>query len=196
MFPGVAPRCAVLCCADDSSHATAGPSHHSPAHAGRDSRQSPNRSTQSAQAPSQANADTAADQQIRSSQQPDADSTLTPPQDAAQSLEDESSTTPRVPPELRAITAYLRDKERLKTPGLFVNSADAAMLWAMHQPPDLATSDSSKEPKSGCALAVKQIREALDRGQEVELPLQALSFHQKPCIFDQIFASLPCMHMF
>lgn len=72
-----------------------------------------------------------------------------------------------VPPELRAITAYLRDKGRLRTPGLFVNSADAAMLWAMHQPPEVGTPDNNREPKSGCALAVRQVREALDRGQEV-----------------------------
>ena len=43
-----------------------------------------------------------------------------------------------VPPELRAITGHLRDKGRLKTQGLFVNSADAVMLWAMHQPPGKA----------------------------------------------------------
>ena len=72
-----------------------------------------------------------------------------------------------MPPELRAITGYLRDKGRLRTPGLFVNSADAAMLWAMHQPAEVGTPDNNREPKSGCALAVRQVREALDRGREV-----------------------------
>ncbi len=80
---------------------------------------------------------------------------------------DESAVASHVPPELRAITAYLRDKGRLRTPGLFVNSADAAMLWAMHQPAEVGTPDNNREPKSGCALAVRQVREALDRGQEV-----------------------------
>lgn len=80
---------------------------------------------------------------------------------------DESAAASHVPPELRAITGYLRDKGRLRTPGLFVNSADAAMLWAMHQPAEVGTPDNNREPKSGCALAVRQVREALDRGQEV-----------------------------
>ena len=75
-----------------------------------------------------------------------------------------------MPPELRALTTWLRKSERLKTAGLFVNSTDAAMLWAMHQPADKAAADSNREPKGGCALAVKQIREALDRGQEVFAP--------------------------
>lgn len=103
-------------------------------------------------------------------QQPAVALALTSSQEAAHSSDDDSSATPRVPPELRAITAYLRGKERLKTAGLFVNSADAAMLWAMHQPPEQSAAENNREPKAGCALAVKQVREALDRGQEVFHP--------------------------
>ena len=104
------------------------------------------------------------------SQQPAASSALTSSQEAAQSSGSDSSATPRLPPELRAITTFLKDKERLKTAGLFVNSADAAMLWAMHQPSEQSAAESNREPKAGCALAVKQVREALDRGQEVLHP--------------------------
>lgn len=104
-------------------------------------------------------------------QQPTAGSvTTTSSQEAAQSSGDDSSASQRVPPELRAMTSFLRDQGRLRTTGLFVNSADAAMMWAMHQPPEQSAAESNREPKAGCALAVKQIREALDRGQEVTPP--------------------------
>ena len=94
-----------------------------------------------------------------------------PSQPAAADSAYGSSVASHVPPEIRAITAYLRDKGRLRTPGLFVNSADAAMLWAMHHPQEMGSSDSSREAKNGCALAVKQVREALDMGQQVCLHL-------------------------
>lgn len=113
-----------------------------------------------------------AQQPTGSPQPPGADPALASPQEAAQSSGDDSSVAPHVPPELRALTAWLRGNERLKTAGLFVNSADAAMLCGMHQPARQATAETSREPNGGCALGVKQVREALDRGQEVHPPPQ------------------------
>lgn len=139
---------------------------------------------------------TASGQQPGSSQLPSDDSVLASPQKAAQSSCDDSSMAPHVPPELRALTTWLRGGERLRTTGLFVNSTDAAMLWAMHQPADKAAADSNREPKGGCALAVKHIREALDRGQQVSalsspFPLFRLSPYPLPSIPLLPLCSLP-----
>ena len=151
----------------------AGSSHHSPDHADAQkqlhsmiSSQAEHQTQDSTQSGTEGNASGGA----MGAQQPESGTAFTSSQQAAHSSGDDSPATPRVPPELRAITAYLRGKERLKTAGLFVNSADAAMLWAMHQPPEQSAAESNREPKAGCALAVKQIREALDRGQEVSHP--------------------------
>ena len=76
-----------------------------------------------------------------------------------------------VPPELRAITAYLKDKEHLKTQGLFVNSADSVMLEAMHQAPDGNPSgDGGPSAQGGRFAAVEKVRTALDKGQPVSHP--------------------------
>ena len=72
-----------------------------------------------------------------------------------------------VPPELRAITAYLKAKDRLKTQGLFVNSADSVMLWAMHQPPEGVGVETGMGAQGGRSAAVEMVKEALDRGQQV-----------------------------
>lgn len=72
-----------------------------------------------------------------------------------------------IPPELRAITDYLKSKDRLKTQGLFVNSADSVMLWAMHQPPDGSGGEGGTGAQGGRSGAVASVREALDRGQPV-----------------------------
>ena len=156
---------------------SAGSSYHSPDHADAQKQLQRNTSSQAAhQTQDSTQSGTlpatggGASGGARRGQQPDSGSALTSSQEAAQSSDNDSSATPRVPPELRALTAFLRDKERLKTAGLFVNSADAAMLWAMHQPPEQSAAESNREPKAGCALAVKQVREALDRGQEVSHP--------------------------
>ncbi|DBA87288.1 hypothetical protein WJX77_005794 [Trebouxia sp. C0004] len=117
--------------------------------------------------------------------QPDDPAHLTAPQA-------QSAVASHVPPELRAITAYLKDKGRLRTPGLFVNSADAAMLWAMHQPAEVGTPDNNREPKSGCALAVRQVREALDCGQEIPASTSA---HDVAATLLAFFASLPTPFM-
>lgn len=132
-----------------------------------------------------------------SSQQPGSDQQddpahLMPSQPAAADSAYGSSVASHVPPEIRAITAYLRDKGRLRTPGLFVNSADAAMLWAMHHPQEMGSSDSSREAKNGCALAVKQVREALDRGQQVPTTASA---HDVAATLLAFFASLPSPFM-
>ena len=75
-----------------------------------------------------------------------------------------------VPPELRAITAYLKDKERLKTQGLFVNSADSVMLEAMHQPPDRTPGEGGSGAQGGRFAGVEKVRTALDKGQPVSHP--------------------------
>lgn len=139
---------------------TAGTAHHSPDHSDTHT----NLQKHQASSPSAANPSPS---QEPASDQPDDPAHLTAPQAHPHNSTDESATASHVPPELRAITGYLRDKGRLRTPGLFVNSADAAMLWAMHQPAEVGAPDNNREPKSGCALAVRQVREALDRGQEV-----------------------------
>ena len=173
----------LLCCAmhvTDIFSMSAGSSHHSPDHADAQKQlqknaaseathrtQDPTHSGTRAATGGLASGAVKGGQQPDPSQQPVAGLALTSSQEAAQSSDDDSSALPRVPPELRAITAFLRDKERLKTAGLFVNSADAAMLWAMHQPAEQSAAESNREPKAGCALAVKPVREALDRGQEV-----------------------------
>ncbi|KAL0027397.1 hypothetical protein WJX79_008379 [Trebouxia sp. C0005] len=126
------------------------------------------------------------------SAQPDDPVHLTAQQAQPHDSMHESAVATHVPPELRAITAYLRDKGRLRTPGLFVNSADAAMLWAMHQPAEVGTPDNNREPKSGCALAVRQVREALDRGQEVPASTSA---HDVAATLLAFFASLPTPFM-
>lgn len=157
----------------DMPHMSAGSSHHSPDHADAQKQLHKNAAGQAAQQPqdpTQSGSEGGAGgaQQPDPPQQPNASSvTTTSAQEAAQSSGDDSSASPRVPPELRAMTTFLRGQGRLRTTGLFVNSADAAMLWAMHQPPEQSAAESNREPKAGCALAVRQIREALDRGQEV-----------------------------
>lgn len=160
----------------DMFHMSAGSSHHSPDHADAQNQLQKNAAGQAAhrtQEPTQSDTLPANEggaggaQQPGPPQQPTAGSVATPSQEPAQSPEDDSSASHRVPPELRAMTSFLRDQGRLKTTGLFVNSADAAMLWAMHQPPEQLAAESNREPKAGCTVAVKQIREALDRGQEV-----------------------------
>ena len=164
-------RCGLMLCYafTDMLSMFAGSSHQSPDHADAQNqlqRNAAGKAAHQTQDPAQSDTLPAAGGDAEGGQQPDG-SDLAASQEAAQSSEDDSSATPRVPPELRAVTAFLRDKQRLRTPGLFVNSADAAMLWAMHQPPDQTSADSNREPKAGCALAVKQVREALDRGQQV-----------------------------
>ena len=159
---------------------SAGSSHHSPDHADAQKQLQRNAAGQAenqTQDPSQLDTLPATEGAAEGVQQPDppqqptaGSATTTSPQEAAQSSEDDSSASRRVPPELRAMTTFLRDQGRLRTTGLFVNSADAAMLWAMHQPPEQSAAESNREPKAGCALAVKHIREALDRGQEVIAP--------------------------
>ncbi len=144
----------------------AGTAHHSPDHSDAHthlSRHQPNSPSHSA-TPSATDPNPG---QQPASDQPDDPAHLTAPQAQPHDSTGESTAASHVPPELRAVTAYLRDKGRLRTPGLFVNSADAAMLWAMHQPAEVGTPDNNREPKSGCALAVRQVREALDRGKEV-----------------------------
>ena len=176
---------AVLCCAmhvTDMFSMPAGSLQHSPDHADAQKHlqrnaagqavplsQDPTHSSTAPATRGDASEGATGGQEPDTPEQPAAVLALTT-QEAAQSAVDESSATPRVPPELRAITAFLRDKQRLGTAGLFVNSADAAMLWAMHQPAEQTAVESNREPKAGCALAVKQVREALDSGQEVFHP--------------------------
>ena len=144
----------------------AGTAHHSPDHSDAHTHLSSQQSSPPSNSATPSAIDPTPGQQP-ASDQPDDPAHLTAPQAHPHNSTDESATASHVPPELRAITGYLRDKGRLRTPGLFVNSADAAMLWAMHQPAEVGTPDNNREPKSGCALAVRQVREALDRGQEV-----------------------------
>lgn len=77
-----------------------------------------------------------------------------------------------LPPEIRALTDFLREGSRLHTPGLFVNSAEQAFAAASE-----ATS-SSRVP-----APVRTIREALDRG----LPVRTL-FTGDVFLFPQGFA--------
>ncbi len=160
---------------------TAGTAHHSPDHSDTHTHLSKHQPSPPSHSATPSATDPTPRQQP-ASDQPDDPAHLTAPQ--AQSCDSltESAAASHVPPELRAITGYLRDKGRLRTPGLFVNSADAAMLWAMHQPAEVGTPDNNREPKSGCALAVRQVREALDRGQEVHTHSHTHLFLPPQCV--------------
>ena len=151
-------------------NADVGSSHHSPDHSDTHNHLQRHQASHPTHPTQPLIADAPSSQQPGSDQQDDP-AHLMPSQPAAVDSAYGSSVASHVPSEIRAITAYLRDKGRLRTPGLFVNSADAAMLWAMHHPQEMGSSDSSREAKNGCALAVKQVREALDRGQQVCLHL-------------------------
>jgi hypothetical protein len=61
-----------------------------------------------------------------------------------------------LPPEVRALTDFLREGDLLATPGLFVNSAEQAFAAAT----EAATTSRVPAP-------VRTIREALDRGLPV-----------------------------
>ena len=65
-----------------------------------------------------------------------------------------------MPPELQQLAEFLRAERRLHTPGLFVSSADNVLA----APRDATTSLTMKG--SG-ADAIRLVRQALDKGQQV-----------------------------
>lgn len=80
-----------------------------------------------------------------------------------------------VPPELRALTSYLRRPEVLQTPGLFINRADHMAL------------EVAAESK-----IVREIREALDEGRPIP---QRAGPHDVAATLLAFFASLPAVFM-
>lgn len=94
---------------------------------------------------------------------------------------DVAPATNRVPSELQQLAAFLRAEQRLHTPGLFVSSADHVLAA-----PRDAT--SSVTMKGSGADAIRLVRQALDKGQQI--PPQT-SPHDVAATLLAFFASLP-----
>ncbi|KAK9821522.1 hypothetical protein WJX74_007052 [Apatococcus lobatus] len=92
-----------------------------------------------------------------------------------------------VPPELRELTKWLRDQDRLHTPGLFVQSADAA-LHPGSSGAARSQGISSHLMSQGGGQAMRRIRHALDQGLSVP---QSMGPHDVAATLLGFFAALP-----